>query len=167
MSKSAIGRNKSKKKKTPYSQASDDEKVARNWKKAIGLFERGEYSVAVLRCGTCMELVVNFAVRQELVTDRGLPLQFVDSLLKNANGLRNKYQNIFLPIMAEYEQHDDLKNLWKTHIEEINKHRNAIAHSGEFRSRPIAEKVMTETYGAITHIMKLYERGNDLQSFQA
>ena len=56
----------------------------RNWKKTHGLFTRGEYSVAVIRCGTCIELSVNFAVRQELVVKRELPLSFVDKLLKNA-----------------------------------------------------------------------------------
>lgn len=96
-------------KRTPYSKASDDEKVRRNWNKAKRLYKRGEYSVAVLRCGTCVELVVNFAIRQELVVERDLPLPFVNKLLKSANGLRNKYQNIYLPIMAEWQEYDELK----------------------------------------------------------
>jgi len=62
---------KPKSKRTPYSKATDDEKVSRNWNKTRGLYNRGEYSVAVLRCGTCLELAVNFAIRQELVVDRG------------------------------------------------------------------------------------------------
>ena len=121
---------KPKTNRTPYSKASDDEKVARNWNKARGLFDRGEYSVAVIRCGTCVELAVNFAIRQELVFERNLPLPFVDKLLKSANGLRNKYQNIYLPIMKEYEIYDELKNLWKNLIIKINKQRNDVAHSG-------------------------------------
>ena len=111
---------KPKSKRTPYSKASDDEKVARNWRKARGLYERGEYSVAVIRCGTCIELAVNFAIRQELIVERDLPLPFVDGLLKSANGLRNKYQNIYLPIMVEYEEHSLLRDLWKKRIEKIN-----------------------------------------------
>ena len=167
MAKRAAGRKKSIKKKKPYSQASDDEKVDRNWRKALGLFERGEYSVAIIRCGTCIELAVNFAVRQELVIERELPLPFVDSLLKSTNGLRNKYQNLFLPIMAEYEEYDALKRLWRTYIEQINQQRNAVAHSGEFRSRSTAEKVMTDTYNALTEIMRLYQLGNELKPFRA
>jgi hypothetical protein len=113
-----------------------------------------------------MELAVNFAVRQELVIERELPLPFVDGLLKSTNGVRNKYQNLFLPIMAEYEEFDALKRLWKTHIEPINKQRNAVAHSGEFRSRSAAEKVMIDTYGGLLEIMKLYDLGDELEQFQ-
>ena len=43
--------------------------------------------MAILRCGTCLELVVNLAIREELVECRKLPLTFVNKLLKNANGL--------------------------------------------------------------------------------
>jgi len=150
-------------KKKPYSKASDDEKVFRNWTKALGLYNRGEYSVAIIRCGTCVELAVNFAIRQELVTERELPLQFVDKLLLSANGLRNKYQNLFLPIMAEYEQHDALVRLWRMRIEKINKQRNAVVHSGEFRNRSIAKVVMTDAYAALMEIMGFYDFGTELK----
>lgn len=149
-------RKKSKSKRTPYSKSSDDEKVSRNWKKARGLYRRGEYSVAVIRCGTCVELAVNFAARQELVTERDLPLPFVNKLLRSANGLRNKYQNIFLPIMAEYEEHDLLKELWNKRIEKINNERNSVVHSGEFRSIKIAKPVMKNTLIVLREIMDLY-----------
>ncbi len=163
-------KSKSKKKpvskRTPYSKASDDEKVKRNWNKATGLYKRGEYSVAVLRCGTCIELAVNFAVRQELVVERDLPLPFVDKLLKSANGLRNKYQNIYLPIMAEWQEYDALKKLWKNHIDKINQERNAVAHSGEFRSQSVAKKVMEHTYEALQTIMDLHEHNASLKAFE-
>jgi hypothetical protein len=141
----------------PYSKASDDKKVERNWNKTRGLFNRGEYSVAVIRCGTCVELAVNFAVRQELVIERDLPLSFVDNLLKNANGLRNKYQSIYLPIMADCKKYDSLRKLWKNKIEKINKDRNAVVHSGEFRSGPVARKVMQATHEVLQAIMNLYQ----------
>lgn len=160
-------RKKSKSKRTPYSKASDDEKVSRNWKKARGLYSRGEYSVAIIRCGTCVELAVNFAVRQELVIERELPLPFVDKLLRSANGLRNKYQNIFLPIMAEYEEHDLLKKLWRKRIEKINKERNSIVHSGEFRSSTVAKPVMENTLAVLKEIMDLYDHSaalNDIET---
>jgi len=149
--------NKTKSKLTPYSKAKDDEKVSRNWKKARGLYERGEYSVAIIRCGTCVELAVNFAIRQELVIKRALPLPFVDKLLMSANGLRNKYQNIFLPIIAEHEEYLSLKKLWKEQIDKINIERNAIVHSGEFRSEKVAQPVLKHTLVALKRIMDLYE----------
>ena len=89
-----MGKSKTRKsKRIPYDSLSDDEKVRKNWNKTQGLYEREEWSVVVLRCGTCLELAMNFAIRQELVEDRKLPLKFVDKLLRNANGIHNKYQN--------------------------------------------------------------------------
>jgi len=157
---------KTKSKRTPYSKASDDEKVARNWNKVRKLLSRREFSVAVIRCGTCVELAVNFAVRQELVLERNLPLPFVDKLLKSANGLRNKYHNIFLPIMEEYEEHDDLKVLWRDQIEKINRERNAVVHSGEFRSESIARSVIEKTYNSLRGIMDLYEHEAPIKEFK-
>lgn len=165
--KGAIGRTKTEDKKKPYSKASDDEKVARNWNKAIGLYEREEWSVAVLRCATCLELMVNFVVRQELVTESKLPLQFVDKLLHSANGIHNKYHNLYLPIMAQYEEHDELKRLWHQHIATVNSERNKIAHQGEFRNRKTAEKVMEHTSVAMHYIMGLYGYGAELPAFPA
>lgn len=153
-------------KRSAYSKAKDDEKVARNWNKAIGLYERGEYSVAILRCATSIELSLNFAIRQELVVDRDLPLSFVDKLLKNANGVRNKYLNIYLPIMEEWEEHKYLKKLWKSHIERINKNRNTIAHSGEFRSRKTAAQIMSSTQEVLEQIMSLYDHDAKLKRFE-
>ena len=157
---------KLKSKRTPYSKARDDEKISRNWRKARGLYEKGEYSVAVIRCGTCIELAVNFAIRQELVVERDLPLPFVDGLLKSAKGLRNKYLNIFLPIMAEYEEHSLLRQLWKDRIEKINKERNAVVHSGEFRSKKVAKPVMDHTLAALKEIMDLYEHSAALDEIK-
>jgi len=153
-------------KRTPYSKAPDDEKVRRNWNKANGLYKRGEYSVAVLRCGICIELAVNFAIRQELVIEHNLPLSFVDKLLKSANGLRNKYYNIYLPIMIEWQEYNELKDLWNNHIDKINKERNTIAHSGEFRSRTLAIRVMEHTYEALQSIMDLYEHNAKIKKFK-
>lgn len=150
-------------KKTPYSEAMDDEKVERNWTKATRLFNRGEYSVSIVRCGTCVELVVNFAIRQELVDEHGLPLPFVDNLLKNANGLGNKYQKLYLPIMVDYEEHPSLKRLWNSHIEKINKERNAIVHSGEFRSKIIARNTLNRTYETLSELLKLYDHNVNIQ----
>ena len=157
---------KAKSNRVPYSKAKDDEKVSRNWRKTRGLYNRGEYSVAIIRCGTCVELAVNFAIRQELVVKRDLPLVFVDGLLKGANGLRNKYQNIFLPIMAEYEEHSRLKKLWKEHIEKINKDRNAVVHSGEFRSHSAARPVMEHAMTALREIMDLYGHSAVIAAFE-
>lgn len=157
---------KSKSKRTPYSRASDDEKVRRNWNKALGLYDREEWSVVVLRCGTCLELAVNFAIRQELVVERELPLTFVNKLLLKASGISNKYQNIYLPIMEEWEEHGLLKSLWRDHIASVNKERNSVAHSGEFKSKKVAKQIMRHTYAAISEIMGLYEHSSEFKAFE-
>ena len=158
---------KPKSKRTPYSKASDDEKVRRNWNKAIGLYSRGEWSVSILRCGTCLELVTNFAIRQELVEERELPLPFINKLLLKANGLSNKYQNIYLPIMEEREEHEALKKLWRDHIAKVNKERNSVAHSGEFKRKATAETAMNHTYKGLREIMDLYNVSNKLKPFNS
>ena len=155
-----------KSKRTPYDSLSDDQKVQKNWNKARGLYDREEWSVAVLRCGTCLELAVNFAIRQELVEDRKLPLKFVDKLLKNANGIHNKYQNIYPPIMEEYEEYDDLNALWGSCVSKVNTERNAVAHKGEFRNRPVATEIMENTYKALTEIMGLHSSKAALKPFE-
>lgn len=164
MRKRSLRPNERQKKKNPYSKSSDDEKVVRNWRKCNGLFDRNEYSIAILRCATCIELAMNLAIREELAIERDLPLTFVNKLLKNANGLRNKYLNLFLPKMDEY---DTLKNLWKSHINKTNQQCNAIAHSGEFRSRKIAEEIMTDTNHALIVIMELYDFETKIKLFKS
>ncbi|MDH5561593.1 MAG: hypothetical protein OEY59_12150 [Deltaproteobacteria bacterium] len=153
-------------KRIPYDSLSDDEKVRRNWTKAIGLYSRNEWSVVILRCATCLELAVNFAIRQELVEDRKLPLPFVDKLLKNSNGIHNKYQNIYLPIMEEYEEHGNLKTLWSESISKVNTERNAVAHRGEFRSKPIAMEIMKKTYTALVEILELHSSKAKLKELE-
>lgn len=147
---------KPKSQRTPYSKASDDEKVRRNWNKACGLYKRGEWSVAVLRSGTCLELAVNFAIRQELIEERDLPVKFVNNLLLKANGLSNKYHNIYLPIMKEWELYPELTRLWSKDMVIVNRERNKVAHSGEFKTEKIAKKVLTHTHKSISAIMGLY-----------
>lgn len=59
--------------------------------------------------------------------------------------------------MEVYEEYDSLKKLWKYKIKKINDDRNAIVHSGEFRSKPVARNVMKTTHKALQAIMNLYE----------
>jgi hypothetical protein len=132
----------------------------------LGLYSRREWSVAILRCGTCLELAVNFAIRQELVEDRKLPLAFVDKLLRNANGIHNKYQNLYLPIMDEYQEVDGLKKLWSTAISKINEERNSVAHKGEFRNSVTATDIMQKTHAALTELMELHDSKSKVTAFE-
>ncbi|MXQ08013.1 hypothetical protein GQ651_09165 [Alphaproteobacteria bacterium GH1-50] len=152
------------KKKKPYTDASDEEKVARNWTKTLGLFERGEYSASTLRAAITLELMVNFAIREELVVEKGLPLEFVDKLLKDANGITRKYQGIFLPIMLEYEEHDELKTLWNSHIKKVNERRNRIAHGGEFDNKKAVKELLQMAHHVLERIVVIF---GSTQTFRA
>ena len=147
---------KEKRRKTPYSMARDDEKVARNWTKTRGLYQRGEYSAAVLRAAISLELMVNYAIREELVGVKGLPLAFVDKLLRDANGITRKFTGIFLPIMEEYEEHDRLKQIWNGPIKKVNERRNRIAHGGEFDNESRVRETLNDAHSAITEIMGIF-----------
>lgn len=151
------------KSRKPYNDAEDDEKVRRNWTKTLGLFERGEYSAAVLRAAISLELMVNFAIREELVSTKRLPLNFVNKLLKDANGITRKYNGIFLPVMEEYEEHKELKAIWKEKIEKVNARRNRIAHGGEFENKKSVFDLLCLTHDALTEVMILF--GSD-QNFR-
>lgn len=147
---------RTRKSKKPYEEAEDDEKVRRNWNKTLGLHERGEYSAAVLRAAISLELMVNYAIRQELVEEKELPIDFVNKLLKDANGITRKYKGILLPIMEEYEEHNDLKVLWQQNIEKVNQRRNRIAHGGEFDNKKPVYDLLCLAHEALTEVMELF-----------
>jgi hypothetical protein len=93
----------------PYSQRSDTEKLESNWRKTLGLFERDEHSMAIIRAGTCAEIAANIVIRSELVQKRHLESQFVDSLLRWSNGLDGKFSHIILPLFDGTPRHAALK----------------------------------------------------------
>ena len=156
----------SKHRKKPYSEAADDEKVVRNWHKTVGLFERGEYSSALLRAAICLELAVNFVIREELVGAKKLPIDFVNTLLKDANGIHRKFNGIFLPIMKEYEEYDDLKKLWKANIQKVNEKRNKVAHGGNFENKEPVKAVLALAYEAIMMMFDLFGSKKKLKSLE-
>jgi hypothetical protein len=127
--------------KKTYSKRTDTEKLESNWTKTLGLFERAEYSMAIIRAGTCAEIAANILIRSELVQKRGLDPLFVDSLLRWANGLQGKFSRIILPLFAGSARHATLKK----HIKEIgavNDARNELAHGGHFASKKKAESLL-------------------------
>ena len=151
--------------KKPYDELTDDQKIQKNWNKSLGLYNRGEWSVTILRCATCLELAVNLAIREELAGERKLPLVFVDKLLRNANGIHNKYNNIYLPIMDEYIEVGSLKKLWSDHISKVNEERNSVAHRGEFRGQKKATEVMQHTEKSLLEILDLHSSKAKLKKF--
>lgn len=148
-----------------YTELTDEEKIIKNWAKARGLFKRKEWSVAILRCATCLELAINFSIRQELEIKHKLPQNFVDQMLISANGIHNKYQKLYLPIMKNSGEEKKLTDLWKMKIEPVNKERNSIAHQGQFKSKKIAIDTMQKTFDALKQLLRFYNVKHKLKSF--
>ena len=128
------------KQRKPYSEKSDIEKIESNWKKVSGLFDREEWSSAIVRAATASEIATNLAVREELQVKRSLESEFVDSLLKWANGIQGKFDRLLLPVTKGTTIHNKFKKI-KGGVTEINNERNAVVHSGQFKKKTTAEKV--------------------------
>ena len=150
-----------RKAKKPYSQRTDVEKVCSNWRKTLGLFERGEYSVAIIRAATTVELAANLVIRAELIRKRDLPSHFVDKLLTWANGLNGKIRYIISPICRGRTICGNLKKL-QNEIESVSKERNSIVHSGQFKKKDTARKTIEKAHTVVVGLVKPYERNFDL-----
>lgn len=128
--------------KKPYEQRTDVERLEDNWNKTVSLYNKSQFSMAVVRAGTCVEIAANIVIRAELIQKRKLEAAFVDSLLVWANGLYGKFTKLILPLLggtprlAKFRQH-------RTSIEKLNRTRNAIAHGGHFTSQREAESLLT------------------------
>lgn len=53
------------KRKKPYDERSDLEKLQSQWNKLSGLHLRDEPSAAIVRCSTAAEIAANYAIRHE------------------------------------------------------------------------------------------------------
>lgn len=137
-----------KKLKVPYNERSDDEKLESNWKKAKSLYKREDWSACVMRVATSAEIAANIYVRQFLLADYNLPTDFVDSLLKSANGLDGKFQRLITPAAKSLETWGDLKGL-RAKITSLNEHRNQVAHEGRFKNRSDAKAAYEHSFAII------------------
>jgi hypothetical protein len=137
-------------------ERTDPEKVFANWNKTLGLFERGEYSLAIVRAAVTMELAANIVVRAELVKKRNLPVDFVDSLLKWSNGLSGKFDKLIYPILKGSPNYESFKSLdadWR----KTNKERNGVAHSGDFKTKSVAEDILSRARKVVATMMSDYQ----------
>ncbi len=137
-------------------ERTDSEKVFANWNKTLGLFERSEYSVAIVRAAVTVELAANIVIRAELVEKRKLPLDFVDFLLNWSNGLTGKFDKLIYPILKGSPNYKLFKSLdadWR----KINKERNGVAHSGEFKTKSVAEDVVSKAREVVQAMMSDYQ----------
>lgn len=137
-------------------ERTDPEKVWANWNKTLGLFERDEYSVAIVRAAVTLEVAANIVIRAELVKKRKLPVHFVDSLPKWSNGLTGKFDKLIYPILKGSSKDEPFKALaadWR----KINDERNSVAHRGDFKGKSAAADVVTRARKVLRAMMADYE----------
>lgn len=145
----------SSEKKKPYDERTDIEKIQSNWKKIHGLLDREEWSSAIVRAATATEIAANLVVRQEFIGFRGLDSTLVDHFLRWANGIQGKFDKLILPSIKGKTYEKDFKAL-KKRVEDINKERNAIVHSGKFHNKSGAKKIVAEAREAIVGMLAPY-----------
>lgn len=141
-------------KKTPYSDRTLEEKISSNWTKTLGLFKRGEYSTVVIRAATSVELASNLLIKAEFHKNRGLPEEFVDSLMMWANGLMGKVDRLLLPIFKGTTKEENLKEI-KVRSKDINDERNNVVHRGQFKAKVTATRIISEAEFIINTFLSL------------
>jgi hypothetical protein len=147
----------------PYEDRTDLEKLQSQWHKLSGLHTREEWSAAIVRAATAAEIAANFAVRAEFAARSQLEPEFVDSLLRWANGLAGKLDHLLLPLNASNKQtYKTLKTL-SALAGEISRKRNAVAHQGEFCNEAEAVETISKARSLITSLVKLYDPGFELK----
>lgn len=149
--------NEKMKEKKPYSQRTDIEKIESNWRKTNGLLNRKEFSNSIIRAVTAVELAANFVVRKELQEAKNLDEDFVNHLWKWSNGIYGKFDKLLIPIFKGTDTQSVLKKL-KNKVKVINKERNAIAHSGQFKNENTANKVVKESKKVIETLVRIHDK---------
>lgn len=143
--------------KKPYELLTDLERVQKQWHKLSGLHSRDEWSAAILRAATAAELMANHAIRAEFAARSQFDGEFVNSLLKWANGLSGKMRNLLVPLAAPSAAKRmaiaNLQNL----AEAVNAKRNAVAHQGEFCNEQEAVQIIESARAFISGLALLYE----------
>jgi hypothetical protein len=142
--------------KTPYWDRNELERIQTQWHKLTGLHSREEWSAAIVRAATAAELAANFAIRAEFGVRSQFDAEFVNSLLRWANGLAGKTNRLLIPLSANQDKNDAVKKL-KPLSEAINTKRNSIAHQGEFCNAGEAKVIIEQTRAYIETLVQLYE----------
>lgn len=140
----------------PYKKRSDLEKIQSQWTKLSGLHSQEEWSAAIVRAATAAEIAANFAIRKEFKSKSQLSPNFVDSMLRWANGISGKIDRLLMNLTEGSESHKTIKKL-KSVSEQINRKRNAIAHQGEFCNEGEAKAVIQQSRNFIETLVRIYK----------
>ena len=140
-----------------YEQLPDLENLQKQWTKLSGLHTRQEWSAAIVRAATAAEISANFAIRSEFSQKSQLSTEFINNLLRWANGLTGKLDKILIPLVADdKKKQKEIKSLVKL-AKNVNHQRNSIAHQGEFCNEKEAQEVIKNAEEFINGLIKLYK----------
>ena len=153
----------SKKKRQPYSERSDIEKIKTNWQKTKGLYEREEWSGSIIRAATAFEIAANLVIREELQLRKDLDKDFVDNLLLWANGIYGKFKWLILPISKGSPKYEIFRSAM-TKVNEINKERNSIVHSGQFKKESTTKHIIDLSKEVIETLVQQYSAEFNLRN---
>ncbi len=154
-----MGRHMTKKR---YEQRTDLEKIQSQWHKLTGLHSRDEASAAIVRAATAAEIAANFAMREEFESRSKFDGEFVNNLLRWANGLDGKINRLLLPLAKGRKSHKAFNDVKKDAVQ-INQKRNAIAHQGEFCNVGESEEIIKRARKFIHAVVRVYEPGFTLK----
>jgi hypothetical protein len=149
-----------------YDERSDTQKVQSQWHKLTGLHSRSEWSAAIVRAATAAEIAANVAVRREFQAQSKLKHEFVNSVLRWANGLDGKINRLLIPLSEGSKKHKIFTRL-KKDAENINRKRNAIVHQGEFCNLSESQEIIEKARNFVETVVNIYEPGFKLKDQQS
>ncbi|WP_454669569.1 hypothetical protein [Achromobacter kerstersii] len=153
--------------KPAYDTLDELAKINKQWVKLSGLHNREEWSAAVVRAATAAELAATFAIRKEFATQSKLPKEFVDEMLMWANGIRGKFENLLLNLVAaDEDKTKKFRALWAT-AKTINKKRNLIAHGGQFCDAKEATEIIATCKEVVLGVVGVYDPAFKLKEKKA
>lgn len=151
------------KRKRPYNERTDLEKLQSQWNKLSGLHLRDEPSAAIVRCATAAEIAANYAIRHEWERQTQFDAPVVNQFLLWANGLRGKVERLFVPIYFAHPNKSKTARALLSSARKINKVRNEVVHQGRFSNAKEAGEIIAEAKRFIDMIVGLSKPGFDIQ----
>ncbi|HEY1709858.1 MAG TPA: hypothetical protein VGG10_16435 [Rhizomicrobium sp.] len=147
--------------KKQYADLDDLTKIKKQWHKMSGLHSREDWSAAMVRAATAAEIAANYAVRREFAARSKFNGEFVDKLLRWANGIDGKVTRLIVPLHSG-RKHEKAVAALKGLIEDLNKKRNEIVHSGHFMNKKEAKETISRAKVFIETVVGLYQKGFEL-----
>jgi hypothetical protein len=140
----------------PYDQRTDAEKVETNWVKTRGLFDREDWSMAVVRAAISLELAADLAVY--VILRNQYERTKIKSLLRACRGINKKFKKYILPSVAGTAHEQEMQDLFDK-ASEVSGQRNQICHNGTLLNDEEAKTLIATAYGVLEPFVKRYEPG--------